>query len=624
MGLKDSFFLQDLDKTLATAGVVLVLIPIIGLVLKTAWVMPLFIGVLTPISCLLWLAIRKNYTIKVYVPDCLNQTRIWAVCFFGLYTMSVLTLYLRPELYERPLLYFILTAFMAGIISSEISTSGKRHTSFILIQVILLGVSVAWSQLLIFPGLLGVDPWYHCAFTDRIINEGFIPEGHVYSKLPLFHLIIAATSLITSLPYKLATMVSVSLAQIICNAVFVFLIANYLFKNRRIGLLAALMVIIANHHILMSYTSIPNAFAAIFIPVAIYLLLPKFRAVSRSKSVILHTMALAPIILTHIITAMCMAIILFIAWGALTFYQSCYSKVESFISLSVPVIFTIAMLIWWTCVSDSMEILVDHFRSGFSAEAIPEVLRSYAVIPPLEELLFNDLGMYLYFIVSLIAIFYMISRKGSGLTFTMAWVGMAPLVIGFFSFIPGCDVIVERWWYIAQILLSIPLAAAIYTIGTWKIRNPNPLYIFFFGFVAVLSFLLIMSPSANIDNRMFSPIIGSTCAYTQSETVASEFFAVSAVNKISSDFYYCTCPSSSIFRHVYGINSEQLLTLDDSLIMSRYNHDGSIKILRSRWYQESLKNGGFRFRIRPDLNTFISNSGFSKIYNNSAVTGYTG
>ena len=192
-----------------------------------------------------------------------------------------------------------------------------RHAGLILIQILLLGVSIAWSQLLIFPSLLGVDPWYHSALTNRIINEGFIPEGYSYSKLPLFHLTIAATSLIASLPYKLANMVSVSLGQIICNAVFVFLIADYLFKNHRVGLLAALMVVIANHHIRMTYWSIPNAFAVVFIPIVIYLALSTTKSNPRDINTlfmsIIMVLLMVVIILTHAIAAVCMAILLFVA-----------------------------------------------------------------------------------------------------------------------------------------------------------------------------------------------------------------------------------------------------------------------------------------------------------------------
>ena len=87
----------------------------------------LLTGVLALISCLLWLAIRKSHTFEFHLPESRTLTSLCATCFFGLYTLSVLSVYLRPELYVRPLSYFILTALMAGTIACEIFTSGRRH-----------------------------------------------------------------------------------------------------------------------------------------------------------------------------------------------------------------------------------------------------------------------------------------------------------------------------------------------------------------------------------------------------------------------------------------------------------------------------------------------------------------
>jgi hypothetical protein len=627
MGLKDSVLLRDMDKMLAIAGVIFSLILIAYLSREFGRVVYLLAGVLALASCLLWLAIRRSHTFEFHFPESRASTVLCATCFLGLYTLSVLSIHLRPELYERPLLYFALTALMAGIIACEIVTSDRRHTGLILAQILLLGVCIAWSQLLIFPSLLGVDPWYHSAFTGQIIGEGVIPEDNAYSKLPLFHLTIAATSLIADLPYKFATMGSVSLGQIICNATFVFLIANYLFKSHRIGLLAALMVITANHHISMSYWSIPNAFAAIFIPITFYLLLFKFEEGFHLATAILCIMTLATIILTHTIAAMCMALLLFVIWGALIFYRFSYAKAENYVPLSVPVIYTVAMLAWWTYVSDSIGTLVDLVKLGFNTDFFvktPEELRSYAAVVPLGEQLFENLGMFLFFALSFIGIFYMISRRGSSSTFAMAWVGMTPLVVGFFSLISGHTVIEHRWWYFAQILLSIPLAVAIYLAVTWKVKKPLHVCGFVFGLTVALSIVMIMSTPANIDNHVLSPITGSTFAYTQSEVVASDFFAVSVTNELSSDFYYCTNPSSSVFIHAYAIAPERLHTLDNSLVSGEFDHDGSVKIVRSKWHRETLKRGDVALYIRSDMDTYVSNLGFSKIYDSPAMTGYTG
>ena len=630
MGLKDSFLLRDPDKMLAIAGIPLsILMIIMGMMIGR--LMYSLTGILALISCSLWLAIRNNHPFEFHPPESRTLTIFSAACFFGLYSLSVLALHFRPELYERPLLYFVLTALMAGLIACEIFTSGRRYTPFILIQILILGVSIVWSQLLIFPSLLGIDPWYHSALTSRIIDEGFIPEGYAYTKLPLFHLMIAVTSLISSLLYKLANMVSVNLGQIICNAIFVFLIARYLFKNHRVGLLAALLVILANHLIRMTYWSIPNAFGIVFIPIVIYLALLSerigIRHVNRPLISAIIIMMMVAIILTHSIAAICMIIILCAAWGSLTIYQTFYEKVVNYIPLLVPFSFTVMTFAWWTYASGHLKSLGSLIRWGFSVDYFvktPVEFFNYAVHVPLKEQVFNNLGIYLFFVTSLIGVLYMISRKGNGLMFSLAAIAVAPLATVFLSFVLGTEIISTRWFALAQLLLSIPLAVAIYLIVTWKPRRSLIFQCLMTGFVIVLSFLMIMSTPANIDNHMFSQTTGVTYAYTQSEMVGSDFFAANAIGVISSDGNYCTNPSSSVFSHAYGISPERLHCLDASLVTGEFKHDGSVKIIRSKCLQEPMIRGGLSLSVRSDLNSYVSDLGFNRIYVSSAVSGYTG
>lgn len=617
MELKDSPLLRDLDKTLAVVGVIFSIILIIYLGREIGRVIYLLTGVLALISCLLWLVIRKRHTFEFNLSESRTLTTVWAILFFGFYTLSVLSVHLRPELYERPALYFILTALMTGIIACEIFTSSRRYTPFILIQILLLGVSIAWSQLLVFPSLLGVDPWYHSALTDRIIDEGFIPEGYSYSKLPLFHLMIATTSFLTGLLYKFAAMVSVSLGQIICNAVFIFLIANYLFKNQRVGLLAALMVVIANHHINMSYWSIPNAFAAVFIPTALYLLFFKLRNRSRLPSAFLCMVVLATIVLTHTVTAMCMAILLFVAWGALVIYWAYHPRADNHVSLIAPIGFTIAMFAWWTYASGSVGTLADLINWGFSVDYFtsnPEEIRGYATAIPPGEQLFNNLGMFLFFAFSFIGIFYMISRRGGSSSFAMAWVGMAPLAIGFFSLISGHSVIEHRWWYFAQILLSIPLAVAIYIVGTWESGKPLRLYGFIFGFVVILSILMIMSPPANVDNLSLSPNSHIRYSLTDAELGLISTLTDRSAGPIKTDEYLAGSqkfqyPQVSAFcQQVY---SSDYLSLSDHII-----------VIREVTVGRPFKLFSGLYKLDYDLNVKLDGLGFSRIYDSNSGSGY--
>ncbi len=621
MGLNDSLLLRDLDKTLAVAGVIFSLILIIYLGREIGRVVYLLTGVLALISCLLWLAIRKSHTFESHLPDSRTLTSLCATCFFGLYILSVLSVYLRPEPYMRPLSYFVLTALMAGMIACEIFTSGRRHTPLILIQVLLLGVSIAWSQLLIFPSLLGVDPWYHSALTNSIITEGFIPGGYDYSKLPLFHLMIAATSLLAGLPYKFAAMASVSLGQIICNAMFVFLIADRLFKNHRVGLLDALMVVIANHHIVMSYWSIPNGFAAIFILIVVFLAIsPAKRNAPKMSTPRMNTLMvllMIAIILTHTVAATCMAIILFVVWGALTFHGVLYPRSEKYTARLNPLGFTMIMLAWWIYASGHVKTLGQLIRWGFSTDffgRIPAEFANYAASVPLGEQLFNNLGMFLFFAFSFIGIFYMISRRGSSSSFAMAWIGVAPLAIGFFSLISGHSVIEQRWWYFAQVLLSIPLAVAIYTLGTWKMKNPKTLYCFVFGFVVLLSFFMIMSPPANVDNLSFSPNTHMRFSPTEAELKSITTLTDKWEGPIKTDEYLAGSqkfqyPQVSAFcQQVY---SEDYLSLADNIVVIR-----EVTIGRPFKIFSSI------YKLDYDLNAKLEELGFSRIYDSNSGSGY--
>ena len=618
MGIRESFFLRDLDRTLAIAGIVVSLFLIIYLAREIGRLIYLLTMVLTLISCLLWLAIRRDHPLEIRLPESRSWFTFLAICFFVFYTLSVFSIHFRQNLYERPLLYFILTALMAGIIACETLTSERRCVCFILIQILLLGVSIAWSQLLIFPSLVGVDPWYHYAFTTHILDGFYIPDGYAYSKLPLFHLMIATTSLLTHLPYKFATMVSVSLGQIICNVVFVYLIADRLFKNHRIGLLAALMLVIANHHISMSYWSIPNSFAAIFIPITLYILFFKLNGDAYNLYTILGIVIMSTIILTHTVTAMCMAILLFIAWGAIRFFRIYSSKFVAGFSLFIPIFITIMMFAWWMYASGSIGALGYIIKWGFSIDVFsntPREFQNYLATIPLTEQLFNNLGMFIFFTLSFIGIFYMISRKGNSSTFAMAWVGLAPLAIGFFSLISGHSVIEDRWWYFAQILFSIPLAVGLLILTTWKSKRTLSIAVIMFLLVVPLSFLTIMSPPANVDNHFFSPNSSMTSAFTSSEMESiSTMFDIRA-NVIMTDEY---CVGTQ--KVVYPPNAK---TFSREVIINKVDElHGNTVLIRKNILGKPFKVFSDINKLDYNLVSALDSARFSKIYDSYSVYGY--
>ena len=612
---------EDLDKKLAILGAVLSIILAIYLTMSVGRIVYVLTAILTLISCSTWLLIREKASLKFDSHQSNSKSfsinLALSAIFFFLFAFSILSIQFRMNLYERPLIYFVLTSLMGGIVALEILFSQENHNYFILFQTIVIGLSVAWSQLLIFPSLLGVDPWWHQMFTTKIMETHYIPDGYGYSKLPIFHLAIASTSLITGLDYKFATMLSVSLAQIICNAMFVFLLGKYLF-NYRIGLLASLMVIIANHHIYMSYWSIPTSLAAVFIPIVLYLLW-KVRMDKPLHATVLSILFMGILILTHTVTAMCMAIILFVCWAVFNPYNTLFSKTEIPISLTISLLFTTAMFGWWTYASGHITTLANLIKWGFSIDFFvhtPKEISKYLATVPVPEQIFNNVGMFLFFSLSFVGIFYMISKKGNSLGFAAALAGFTPLALGFFSLITGHSIIEHRWWYFSQILLAIPLAVAIILIGMWNGRSSRFVSIFSFVFVVPLTFLMIMSPPANVDNHVFSPNSGVRYAYTESEMDAASFFAQNLVETISADWDYQNV--LSLYYH-----HDKVHLLDESFYTKNFLHEGSIKIIR----REIVNNRPFRllaalYRLDYNPNIILTNSGFNKIYDCCTVNRY--
>ena len=102
--------------------------------------------------------------------------------------------------------------------------------------------------------------------------------------------------------------------------------------------------------------------------------------------------------------------------------------------------------------------------------------------------------------------------------------------------------------------------------------------------------------------------------------VGSEFIGNKAIGLISSDVTYCVNPSSSVFMNVYNINKERLQMLDLSYFTGEFARDGSIKVIRAAYLNEIQLKGLLSNYISPDASTYLSSSGFDKIYDNHAIT----
>lgn len=620
---------KTIDEIFAILGIVISIALLLYLLLHFYGFVYLLTGILSFLSFTLWLIIRKKASITFNSCYYAHLNKFFLLLFFNIFTLSIISLYYRPLLYERPLIYFVLNSFIVGAITLEImSFKKKSHCFFILSQIILLGVCLYWSQLSIFPSLVGADPWFHQMVTTNIIDLHYIPSGLSYSKLPLFHLLIAFTSLITGFNYKYATMFSVSLSQIICNALFIFLIARTFYpKNYKICCLAALVLVISNHHIFMSYWSIPNAFAATFIMPIFYILI-KLKKRKPLIGAFLSIFFGISLILTHTIVAVFMAIVLFVYWISSFIYGVIYLKkgimgfkrsiALSSVSITYCVLFSVMMFAWWSYVSGHIQKLATLIAWGFSADYFvntPVDLISERILSiPVSEQLFNNFAMFAFFSISFIGCLYMISENyGNQLSFNFAIIGITPLVLGYFSMISNTSILEHRWWYFAQITLSIPIALALLLISNMLKKNYLKLA-FLVIFLTIISFFMFMNPNSNIDNHIFSPNSSMTYALTSSELQAIESCSNIWDGRIKADAYYANTQkyrfnTKSFDEEIYSKKNELLLKNDLILIRSNILNEPSMAF-------QSLINS------KLDITTRLDSLHFSNIYTVGTVRGY--
>jgi len=614
--------LDEIDKTAALIGAIFALALTICLALTIGRPIYVTTGVLLSLACVGYLIIKKSLSSST-LPSLAsagisNRLRyILNIIFFILFVSSILCVYLRPDPYIRPLAYFVSIAFMVGVVAVEILflPSSKSLNYFTLFKIASIGLSLELSQLLLFPSVVGIDPWVHQMFTLKILNAGHIPEGYGYSNLPIMHLMIGSTSLLTGLNYKMATMLSISLSQVLCNMLFILLLGKFLF-NRKVGLLGSLLLVTANWHVNMGYWAIPNTMASLFVLPIVYSLI-KVRRDHSHLGVLLAMLLMSVSILTHTITALFIAILLLTSWLVFKVHNLLHHKWETPVTLTISTLFIVSMLSWWTHVSGHIITLGQLIKVGFIASRFespgPIDVVQYTSSLPFSEQLLSNLGVFLFFAISMIGCLYMISRKfGNSRTSIIAIGGVVPLFLGFFSLITGRGIIESRWWYFSQILLALPVAIALLLLSL-SVKSKVGKSLLLMGLTFSLSLLMVLSPMANLDNPAILENITVRYAFTKSELQAMERVSNMWSKEIGVDSYYSNLrwPSYSAEDIV-----EQIYSGDYSVIQDIY------VLIRREIMIHPFRYGDYIYKLNYDPQEALNAQVFSRVYDCGSVSGF--
>lgn len=617
-------FIYEIDMYAAIFGIIFSLVLTLWFSLRTVNLLWITVGVLFFISCSSYLIMRNKISFDTitFLSSLKSSSKthfLLNLIIFIFFTYSIFIFYLRPNLYIRPLKYFITIALITSLISIKILLLpyNKSRLYLVLFQIILIASSLEISQLIIYPSIVGQDPWWHHMFTLKILNLGHIPEGYAYSKLAFMHLLISSTMLLTGLSYKISTIISVSLIQIISNVLFIFLIGNNLF-NYKVGLLSSLLLVVGNYHIMIGFLSIPNTMASLFIPPVIYLLFKRNKERHLIDLSLIYIL-FGVLILTHTVTSVWMAIILITLWAGFKIYNIIYHSQSSLMTINMPILFLIGMFSWWSYASGHMLFLGRLIKWGFSRDfwfgSAPLRVEILIRNVPFIEILFNNIGMYLYFAISFIGCFFMISKKFRDPNhFTMTISGIATFSIIFISILFNRFIITGRWFYFSQIILSLPLALSL-ILSCSLIKNKLGKYIFLSVLTFSLSFFMILSPIANLDNSIFSHNTQVRYAFTESELRAIDTVSKIGNNTIGVDSYY------ALLR--YSTDSVKFSLINSQLYSRNFTDARDLLILIR---EEIVIHPFIQFRaintLDYDPRKALIEQVFSKVYDCYYVSGF--
>ena len=622
---------QDFDRLAALAGVplftALIVYGLVGLYNASPAnnVYYVIFGAVAFFSCVIWLRIRNASLIKdLSFPSHPRLFLLGNSLFFFFFGCAILALHLRSEVYVRPPPYFFFAALAVTAIALEILACDSQTKSLALIlgEIMLAGFLLQISQLILFPNVVGIDPWAHEQFTVQILQLGHIPTPsqylsaytYQYGGLPLFHLRVASTSLLSGLDYKWSAILSVGVGLVIIGTLFVFLLGKSLL-NAKAGLLGALILVTADFFIWAGFWTIPNTLGAILLLIGVYLLL-KTPLQNPVGDLTVMAIIFVALIMTHTISAIAMVLISFSGLVASLVYVRLYQRpVTISLSFAKATIFTAAMLAWWAYATNTFDVL-RGFIALSTYEAFSQVTAVYVSGIPLLQQALSAVGESVYFAVLTTGFFYVISRGfDNAKAFILVFMGAIPFVIGY-SRAFGLFLVPERWVFFAQILYAVPLALAVLILCS-LFRDIKARSLFLAATVLVLALLMILGPVANIDQNLSGSATWERFSLTGSELTAINTTAHKSGSEIISDAYYASA-SSHFFHADVVAHQNNTTNVSNAIFFIRAAEGGAANFsVDSLYYPFSFTP--FNVYTPGDWNTTELGS---RIYDSRSVTGY--
>lgn len=293
------------------------------------------IGIALLLACVLYILLRKKFSAtanKRLSPQHSRRILILTnIVFLIAFAASILLL--RFNLYYRPTVYFVLVSIAAASIAFEIFYTPKENRSIpmIILKIVVLSVSVRAGIFYEFPTLMGADEWAHTQLASAVADTGHMStaaveigrETTVYQHFPIFHVLVAATKLVTNTSAKDALFISIGLASVF-STIFIYLTGKYV-GGVRLGLMAMLILNMSDMMIVRGVTNVTTGSLVLCYFMLLLFLIFRQRLITVTISSLM--LLLVPIIiLTHQLTVFATLVMLIGLFIGKWLYEQFYEK----------------------------------------------------------------------------------------------------------------------------------------------------------------------------------------------------------------------------------------------------------------------------------------------------------
>ncbi|WP_321422011.1 hypothetical protein [uncultured Methanobacterium sp.] len=613
------YYVGNADKYLALALIVLGVIGSVILVFVNKNLLPAPIAVVI-FSVLYLLNIKYDIKNSHYGQFSKKNTIISFIIIFFLINLSFISFIFRPELYSRPLSYFILISVVSGLLAFVIMylPQDRKYEYLTLISIIIVDLSLRLLPQVLFPDLLGMDPWIHRDFTNQIMSVGHLVDGFAYSKLPSMHIFIAAVSFLTGLNYKWSSIVAVTIPQV-ASFIIVYLIGKDMF-NPKVGLLAALLLSVSANYICLGYQIFPTGFAMIASAFLLYYVIKEDKHNSAVDATIKILLA---ILIVSIHMQVALAILIFLAsfWIGKKIYYKFQNNELDFVNsnklkYTFVILFTVLMFSWWIYMANRIELPFTFIQRALEYDPSQiKVVSAYStyVIPYSQYLL--NISPYLFFYgFSIVGSLYAISKKSNSNYLALTLGGIALLATPFLLMQSNMSgYLSERWIYTAQLFMSIPVAIGVFKIFNVTEKKTVLKSIVIVSLISIFVFVNVINPSANIDNSDISKYSTIRYAYTD-----SELQSVNTLQNINTNFFYTDKYNMKAFTNP----NKQFRTydyVDNFLEKKNYTALRGFVILRTVLVSEPVP--GLKLDYNP-IAELSSDNRFDRVYDSGSETAF--